>query len=395
MLALEKVRILEVGSLTPSAFCSMIMGDFGAQVIKVESVESRFGVSVKGKEAAYYPFDRNKKSIRLNLKSDAGREVFCRLAKHADVILEGFRPGVVKRLRIDYETMSMLNPKIIYCSLSGYGQDGPYSQFPGHDINYISIAGVLSLIGPSESPPVIPMNLIADFAAAPLYGVIGVLTALVARNETGKGQYVDVAYMEGALSLLTSLSQWYFLDGIVPKRGETLIHGAYPYYAVYETSDGKYISIGCVEPHFWERLCRLIGREDYIPYQVTMSHYYQGPEGEKWEAISSDLKRIFLTKTRDEWFDLLIKHDIPAGKVNTLDEVFSDPQVLYRQMVLELEHPVYGKVKQSGIVPKLSHTPGMVRSFSPEIGENTKEVLIELGFSTQEVENLRNVGAAA
>jgi crotonobetainyl-CoA:carnitine CoA-transferase CaiB-like acyl-CoA transferase len=397
MLALEKIRVLELTPLAPGEFCTMILGDFGAEVLKIESPAGKLALALQGevnrKEAAYNPLDRNKKSIVLNLKSEAGRQVFYRLAQQADVIVEGFRPGVVKRLGIDYDTINKLNPKIVYCSLSGYGQDGPYRDFPGHDINYISIAGVLGLIGPSGMPPAIPMNFIADFAGASLYGVIGIVMALVARNETGKGQYVDAAFTDGVISLTTSMTAQYFLHGLVPKRGETMLHGAYPYYGVYETKDGKYISIGCVEPHFWENLCRLLGREDYIPYQVAMDHFRQKPEDEKWEEISSYLKQSFLTKTRDEWFELLIQKDIPAGKVYTLDEVFSDPQVLQREMVTEVEHPTFGKIKQAGIAPKLSHTPGKVRTFTPLTGEHTEEVLRGLGYSREEIENLRQEGA--
>lgn len=396
MLALQKIKILELAPLAPGAFCTMLLGDFGAEVIKVESPGVILGGSYKGEEnreeAAYYPLDRNKKSIVLNLKSPEGRQVFYRLTQQADVILEGYRPGVVKRLGIDYATIAKLNPRIIYCSLSGYGQDGPYSGFPGHDINYISIAGVLSMIGPSDIPPVIPMNFIADFAGASLYGVIGILTALMARNETGKGQYIDVSFTDGAISLSTFLTHFYFFNGVVPKRGETTLHGAYPYYGVYETKDGKYISIGCIEPHFWENLCHLLGKEEYIPYQVSLEHFLQKPEGDKWAEISAYLKQAFLTKTRDAWFDLLIQHDIPAAKVNTMDEVFHDPQVLHRQMVTEIEHPSLGNIKQVGIVPKLSDTPGKVRTFSPLFGENTEQVLLGLGYSREEVNDLRQNG---
>jgi len=249
------------------------------------------------------------------------------------------------------------------------------------------------LIGPSDTPPVIPMNFIADFAGASLYGVIGILTALMARNETGKGQYIDVSFTDGAISLSTFLTHFYFFNGVVPKRGETTLHGAYPYYGVYETKDGKYISIGCIEPHFWENLCHLLGKEEYIPYQVSLEHFLQKPEGDKWDEISAYLKQTFLTKTRDEWFDLLIQHDIPAAKVNTMDEVFHDPQVLHRQMVTEIEHPTLGNIKQVGIVPKLSDTPGKVRTFSPLFGEHTEQVLLGLGYSREEVNNLRQDGA--
>jgi len=400
MLALEGVKILDLSRLVPGAFCTMLLGDLGAEVLKIEApgineLRSSSG-TVPGEEnlkaAAYYALDRNKKSIVVNLKSEAGRDIFYRLSRHADVIVEGFRPGVAKRLRIDYETIRKLNPKIIYCSLSGYGQDGPYHAFPGHDINYIAMAGVLGLIGSSEGPPVIPLNLVADFAGAALYGALGISVALVARNKTGKGQYVDMAYLDGAVSLMTWFTCGYFFDGSMLKRGESWLHGAYPYYGIYETRDGKYITIGCLEPHFWENLCRFLGKEEYIPYHFALEHTFHKPEDEKWDEIRSSLKQIFLTKTRDEWFELLIRNDVPAGKVYTPDEVFSDPQVLHRQMVIEVEHPTLGKIKQVGIAPRLSGTPGKVRSLSPLPGEHTDEILQELDYKREEIENLRQEG---
>jgi crotonobetainyl-CoA:carnitine CoA-transferase CaiB-like acyl-CoA transferase len=400
MLALEGVKILDLSRLVPGAFCTMLLGDLGAEVLKIEApgvTEFRGSPkSLQGEEnrkaVAYYAPDRNKKSIVVNLKSEAGREIFYRLSRHADVIVEGFRPGVAKRLKIDYETISKLNPKIIYCSLSGYGQDGPYQAFPGHDINYIAMAGILGLIGYSERPPAIPLNLVADFAGAALYGALGISIALVARNKTGKGQYVDMAYMDGAVSLMTWFTFGYFFDGSMLKRGESWLHGAYPYYGVYETKDGKYITIGCLEPHFWEKLCRFLGKEEYIPYHFALEHTFHKPEDEKWDEIRSSLKQIFLTKTRDEWFELLIRNDVPAGKVYTPDEVFSDPQVLHRQMVIEVEHPTLGKIKQVGIAPRLSGTPGKVRSLSPLPGEHTDEILQELGYEGEEIKHLRQEG---
>ena len=400
MLALEGVKILDLSMLVPGAFCAMLLGDLGADVLKIEAPgASEFRGSSRAlpkeeqrKAAAYYALDRNKKSMVVNLKSETGRGIFYRLSQRADVIVEGFRPGVAKRLKIDYETISKLNPRIIYCSLSGYGQDGPYHAFPGHDVNYIAMAGVLGLIGSSERPPVIPLNLVADFAGAALYGALGISIALVARNKTDKGQYVDVAYMDGAIALMTWFNCGYFFDGSMLKRGESWLHGAYPYYGVYETKDGKYITIGCLEPHFWENLCRFLGKEEYIPYQFALEHTFHKPEGEKWDEIRSSLKQIFLTKTRDEWFELLIRNDVPAGKVYTPDEVFGDPQVLHRQMVIEVEHPTLGKIKQVGIAPKLSGTPGKVRSLPPLPGEHTDEVLQGLGYEQEEIKNLRQEG---
>lgn len=398
MLALEGVKILDLSRVPPGAFCTMILGDMGADVLKIETpgftefVQSSVSQEEHIRETAYDALNRNKKSIVLNLKTVKGCEVFHQLAEQSDVIVEGFRPGVAQRLGIDYDTIKKLNPKIIYCSLTGYGQDGPYRTFPGHDINYISFAGVLGSIGPREGHPVIPLNLIADFAGASLYGAIGILTALLARKKTRKGQYLDIAFTDGALALMTFFSSSYFLNGVTMKRGETVLHGAYPYYGIYQTKDGEYISLGCIEQHFWENLCRLLGREDYIPYHFAPEHFVQKAEDKKWEEINAFLSETFLTKTRDEWFELLIQHDIPSGKVYTLGEAFTDPQVLHRQMVIEVDDPTLGKIKQVGIAPKLSDTPGNVRSLSPLLGEHTDEILQGIGFNQGEIESLRKEG---
>ena len=186
-----------------------------------------------------------------------------------------------------------------------------------------------------------------------------------------------------------------FSDGISAKRGETTIHGAYPYYGIYETKDGKYITIGCIEPHLWENFCRLWGKQDYIPWHFTPDHFICKPEGEKWKEIYLSLKQYFLTKTRDEWFELLFQNGIPVGKVNTLEEASTDPQMLHRQMIIDVEHPSLGKIKQVGIAPKLTDTPGKVRSLAPLLGEHTNEVLQELGYSHIDIENLRREGTVA
>jgi alpha-methylacyl-CoA racemase len=399
MLALEGIKVLDLTHLVPGALCTMILADLGANVIKVGPVA---GVSSRGagfmgrltadeekKVAAFDALNRNKRSIGLNLKSDKGREVFIKLAQKTDVVVEGFRPGVMKRLEIDYEKIKNINPRIIYCALSGYGQDGPYRDFSGHDINYISIAGALNIIGESDRQPSVPLNLLADFAGASLHGVIGILAALLARDKTLKGQYVDISYTDGAMSLMTWLISSYFSGGCTFNRGQTWLHGAYPYYGVYKTKDGKYISIGCVEPRFWENLCRALGKEEYIPYCISPEHFLHKPEGKKWQEISSYLKKVFKTRTREEWFELLTSKDVPTGKVYSLDEVFNDPQVLHRKMVLEIDHPTLGKVKQPGIAVKLSDTPGKLRTLAPIAGQNTEEILHELGYNKSQITKLR------
>lgn len=403
MLALENIRVLDLTHLPPGALCTMILGDLGADIIKIsapaETSERGAGTAAliapknsDQNDIAFDALNRNKRSIQLNLKTERGRKIFYQLAQTADIIVEGFRPGVVKRLKVDYQTISNINNRIVYCSLSGYGQDGPYSTLPGHDINYISIAGALSIIGSSDTP-VIPLNLLADFAGASLHSVIGILAALIAREKTGKGQYVDISYTDGVVTLLSWLFSLHFATATPINRGESWLHGAYPYYSVYRTKDGKYISIGCVEPWFWENLCRALSKEEYIPYHIAIEHFYHPPDDTKWSEISSSLKQIFLTRTRDEWFDLLSQKNVPVGKVYTLEEVANDPQIVHRQMIVEIDHPSRGKIRQPGIAIKLSETPGRIRRLPPLPGQHTEEILQELGYSKSQIDKLRKCKA--
>lgn len=399
MLPLEDITVLDLSNYVPGALCTMILADMGAEVIKVEPVHpfplEDMGFSPKGEDkrekAAFFSLNRNKKSIGIDLRSDSGRRIFHHMSETADVIIEGYRPGVVKRMGIDYESIGRINPGIIYCSLSGYGQDGPYRLYSGHDINYIAQAGVLDLVGPREGPPCPPLNLVSDFAGASLYGAIGILLALLARGKTGEGQFIDHTYMEGALHMMTWFTHRFFQDGTVMKRGASWTSGTYPYYGVYRTKDDRYITIGCVEPHFWRRLCNLLGKEEYGEYLWDMEMTYAEPD-EKRVEIRSFLEATFLTKARDEWFDLLAPQDIPVGKVNSMEEVFSDPQVLHRRMIMDVDDPGIGRVKQIAVLPKLSGTPGQIRTLSPLHGEHTDEILFRLGYQLKEIKKFRKEG---
>lgn len=397
MLALEGIKLLDLTWQGPGPLGTMILGDLGAEIIRIgapEAAGARQSSRKAGKgEVAYQASQRNKKSLLLNLKSEEGRRIFYRLAEETDVIVEGFRPGVAERLGIDYPTISKINPKVVYCSITGYGQDGPYRDLPGHDINYISFAGALNLIGDPDRPPVIPLNLVGDYGAGAKDAAIGILSALLARGVTGRGQYIDISMTDSVISLLTDvvLGQ-YFQTGVAPKRGEHQLNGVRPYYNVYQAKDGKFISFGCLEPWLWESLCREIGREDFIPFNMTRRPSPEQAEDSKWEEIFAHLRQLFLTKTRDEWFELMSTKNIPIGKVYSLDEVFADPQVLHREMVIEVDDPTVGKIKQVGIAIKLSDTPGKVRSLPPATGEHTKEILVDLGYSEQRISELDQEG---
>lgn len=401
--ALEGIKILEFTRVAPGSFLTMMLADMGAEVIKVETppdAQTKKGTgsgispdASQAKRAAFNFTNRNKKSIALNLKVAEGQRVLQDLAKGADVLVEGFRPGVMKRLGADYETLSTLNPRLVYCSLSGYGKEGPYKDLPGHDICYLSFGGTLSMMPPAGQLPAIPLNLVADYAAATLHGVIGVLLALMARQQTGRGQLVDISYLDGVISLTAAVpGLWqYFMGEALPKRGESSLAGVYPYYNVYECKDGKMISLGCTEIHFWQNFCGAIGREDLSGYHFQPEHFLQGPD-EKTRAVVEEVRGIFKTQTRDEWFAQLREYDICVGKVNTWDEVCEDPQVRQRDMIVDVDDPVAGKVRQVGVAIKLSDTPGSIRTLGPYMGQHTAELLSALGYAAAEIARLKEQG---
>ncbi len=393
---LSGIKVLDLTKLAPGPFCTMILGDFGADIIKIEEPGAPTGRRAQqagpaqahpraSGGAALSPLNRNKKSIGINLKSEAGREIYFRLARDADVVVEEYRPGVAARLGIDYEKLAALNPRLVYCAITGFGQTGPYRNLVGHDLNYIATAGVLSLFGRSpKQPPTIPHNLIADYAGGGMHGAIGVMAAIIARQTTGRGQYVDISMMDGSLALLAQAFATYFATGEVGPRGETIMDGAMPNYDTYLTSDDKYITVAAMEPWFFANLCRLAGREDLIPYEFSR---------ERRGELRQSLTDMFKTKTRDQWFEIMSKTDICASKMLTLDEVPDDPQVKARNMILELEAPDGRKVRQVGISVKLSDTPGSVRSLGPSLGQHTGEILGGLGYSAAEIEKWREEGA--
>ncbi|MDO8567778.1 MAG: CaiB/BaiF CoA-transferase family protein [Dehalococcoidales bacterium] len=391
---LQNVKILDLARNAPGAFCTMTLGDLGAEIIKVETPQhgkpiTGSGVSplpdAKGeKKAAYDALNRNKKSIAIDLKLGKGRDIFYKLVGQADVIVEGFRPGASARLKIDYDSLRAVNPGIVYCSITGYGQDGPYRDLPGHDINYISVAGALSMIGYPDRPPAIPMNLIGDYAGGALYAVIGILAGLLAKRTSGEGRYLDIAMTDGAMALLSRLGNEYFRDGAVPGRGQDRWNGGTPSYNSYQTRDGKYISIGCLEPVFWENLCTALELKELIPLQFT--------GGDKAAEVTATLKATFLTRTRDEWFAFLKDKNICIAPVYDFDEAINDPQIVHRKLVTEISHPKLGKVRQLALPIKISGTAWQVKSTAPFLGQHTDIILKGLGYQTGEIKALREAG---
>ena len=384
---LTGIKILDLTRLLPGPFCTMLLGDLGAEVVKVE--DPRTGDPcrlvppfLKSESAVFLSLNRNKKSLALDLKSEAGREIMVRLARRSDVLVEQFRPGVTDRLGIGYDDMAEVNPGLIYCSLTGYGQTGPYRTRPGHDLNYLAYAGVLDCTGPRDGPPVPPAVQVADCTGG-LLAAIGILAALSARSRTGKGQHVDAAMLDGAFSLLNLHAGSHFA-GETQRRGAMKLSGGTPCYGVYETKDGRYVALGALEPKFWQRFCALVGRDDLAPLQYA--------DGGDAGRLRRELEALFRERTRAEWLRLLEAEDVCLAPVNSLEEALRDPQITARGMVATMKHADLGSIPQLGIPLRFSETPGSLRLPPPRHGEHTDEILRDLGYSPEKLHDLRERG---
>lgn len=375
--SLSGIKVLDMSRLLPGPYCSMILGDHGARVIAVE--DRRFLAD----GLFFDPVNRNKEHMSLNLKTKEGKEIFFRLIKEADVFMEGFRPDVVDKLGIDYESVSKINPGIIYCSITGYGQTGPYRDRVGHDANYLSFSGVLDLIGEPDKAPAIPGVQIADIAGGGMNAAIGILLALYAREKTGAGQYIDISMTDGMVSLMPVPLFYQEISGQITRRGDFFLSHRYACYNTYETADRRYISIGAVENRFWKRLCEIIGVPEYAALQYN--------EERRAELIDF-MRTAFKKKTIDEWSVILSSEDVCWGKVQTLPEVLGDPLFAEREMVVEIKRKDGKKSKTLGIPVKLSGTPGSVRTPPPGFGENTEEILRELGYNDEKIREFGEKG---
>ena len=355
----------------------MILADHGARVIAIE--EGRHAVEAGINTGVL----RNKEHMTLNLKSDQGREIFLKMAERADVVLEGFRPGVVERLGVDYHAVSARNPGIIYCSISGYGQTGPFRNEAGHDVNYLSVSGVLDLIGEKDRPPSIPGIQIADMAGGGMNAVIGILLALHARHHTGKGQYIDISMTDGSLSLLSLVLSIRQFTRLPVTRADSLLSQRYACYHTYETADGRYLSIGAVENRFWKNLCVFFEKPEYISLQY---------DDERRQEIIDFMRARVRQKTLAQWQTAFDGRDICWGAVNTLDEALAHPLFRARDMVVDLKGD-NGECKQFlGVPVKLSDTPGSVREPPPAFGGNTIRLLAEFGYTEAQIQAFAREG---
>lgn len=364
VLPMGDVKILDLTTQLPGPYCSMLLGDLGAEIIKLERPGS-------GDSARFFPryfqsVNRNKKSCTLNLRADEGRGIFLKLAAGCDVVIEGFRPGVAARLRIDYDAVKEVNEGIIYCSISGYGQEGPYQQLPGYDINYQGVAGLLRVGLPSDAPPRSPDIWIGDMSSG-MFAAMSILAALLARGQTGEGQYIDVSMTEGLIS-------W-----AAPHAGFEAGDDPEPAYGVFETGDYKYITLGVSrgEP-FWEKMWGAFG------YETPPDAHSQ----ELKEIIASRLKE----KTAGQWLEILREADVPCGPVHDPKDSLKDPQIAHRGVSVELEGTQWGKFSSVRYPALFSRTPAQVRWAPPTLGEQTEEIVSGLGYSPKEIEKLRDDG---
>ena len=393
-LPLAGVRVLDLTRLLPGGYATQMLGDLGAEVLKIEEpgtgdyartmppMGRRYG-------QAFTAVNRNKRSAAINLKHRAGREALLRLIDGADVLIESFRPDVMDRLGLSHATLRQRNPRLVVCALTGYGQDGPYRDRVGHDINYIGYAGLLAHLTSPGQPPTMPGAQLADIAGGALMAVVGILAALVGRSETGEGRIVDVSMMDGTLALLPLLASITLNGGAEPGPGEAWLAGALPGYNVYETRDGKYVTVGALEPKFWAELCQRLGREDLIARQF--------PRGAAdAREVKDALAAIFATRTRDEWVAELGDAEICFGPVNTLAEALADPQARARGVSAPVD---FGEGEGEGAAlrtaPAISDVPFETRRGLPGLGEHTAEALRAAGYDDAEIAKLAAEGAIA
>jgi alpha-methylacyl-CoA racemase len=395
--ALADVRVLDLTRLLPGGFCSLLLADLGADVVKVEDTgmgdyvrwaPPHYGdddqQALGTRSALYLALNRGKRSIRLDLKQDAGREALLRLVRDADVILESYRPGVLDRLGVGYERLREENPRLVYCAITGYGQTGPYTGRAGHDMNYLGLNGLLGLTGERDGRPIQSAGQIADIGGGALMAAFGVLAALRERERSGEGQLVDVSMTDGALSWLAMVAAAYFCDGTVPRRGEGQLSGGFVCYFPYEAADG-WVTCGALEPKFWAAFCNGAERPDLIGVQ------FERPGSDAWREIAA----VFRSRTRAEWKAFNDRHDAMIEPVLDLDEALDSELVRAREMVVEVDQPELGTVRLLGAPVKLSRTPGDPTRPAPALGEHTEEVLREAGFDAGEIESLLDSGAAA
>jgi crotonobetainyl-CoA:carnitine CoA-transferase CaiB-like acyl-CoA transferase len=385
---LDGIRVLDLSRLLPGGFCSLLLADYGADVLKVEDTglgdyirwapPRHAGVEPSAASALFLSLNRGKRSIRLNLKVRLGQEVLLRLVREHDVLLESFRPGVLDRLGVGYERLKQENPRLVYCAITGYGQEGPDRDRPGHDMNYLARGGLLGLSGERGGPPVPAAGQIADLGGGALMAAFGILAALHERDRSGEGQLVDVSMTRGAQSWLAMVAARFFADGAVPRRGELELAGGLPCYRPYACADG-WVTLGALEPKFWQALCAGLGRDDLLPRQMD-------------PAVAAELEAIFATRTRAEWAAFDDEHGCCVEPVLDLDEALARSP----EAVVEVDQPgATAPVRLLGPPVGLSRTPADGTRPGPSLGADTDDVLAGLGYDDDAIAALKAAGAVA
>ncbi|HMN10200.1 MAG TPA: CoA transferase [Gemmatimonadaceae bacterium] len=384
-LSLDGVRVLDLTQVMAGPFCTMQLGDMGADVIKVEPPgtgdlsRSMGGAPLRmtgDDNAPFFALNRNKRSVTLDLKDPADRERFRALARTADVVVENFRPGVTQRLGVDYATLSALNPRLVYASISGFGQDGPYADRPGFDLIAQGMAGVMSVTGEPGRAPVKCGIPIADLAAG-LYATTGILAALLARERTGRGQHIETSLYDAALALSVWESTEYWCTGVAPQAMGSA-HRLNAPYQVFATRDG-HVALAALTPQQWEQLCRVLGRP------ALASDQRFGTNAQRMahrEALVRVIEEVLAARTSDEWVEALLAAGVPAGPIHDYAQALDDPHTRARHMVMEIEHPVEGVIKSLGFPVRMGGTPLAVRRAPPLLGQHTAEVMGELAHPT-------------
>ena len=393
-LPLAGVRVLDVSQVMAGPYCCMLLADLGTDVIKIEppgtgdQTRGAMGFKMKGSDSmGFLNMNRNKRSVTLNLKTDAGKEIFFELIKTADILVENYRPGVMKKLGIDYPSVKDINSGLVYASISGFGQTGPWADRPGFDLMAQAMSGVMSVTGYPDGPPVKAGVPVADIGCA-LFAVYGILSAYIGKTKSGEGQFIDAYLFDSALAFSIWDTAQYWGTGVEPYKLGTANHMSAPYQAM-KASDGYFV-MGATNQKLWKLLCEKIQRDELfedVRFKTNPLRLANRLE------LAIELEKSFITKTADEWIDLLLSGGIPAGPINTYPQAFNSEHGKHRKMRIDIDHPIEGKVPNIGFAVKLTGTPQQVTKHPPLLGEHTDEVIAELGFSVDKLASLRDAGA--
>ncbi len=393
-LPLAGVRVLDVSQVMAGPYCCMLLADLGADVIKIEppgtgdQTRSAMGFKMKGSDSmGFLNMNRNKRSVTLNLKTQAGKKVFFELVKTADILVENYRPGVMKRLGIDYPSLKEINPGLVYASISGFGQTGPWADRPGFDLMAQAMSGVMSVTGYPDGPPVKAGVPVADIGCA-LFAVYGILSAYIGKTKSGEGQFIDASLFDSALAFSIWDTAQYWGTGVEPYKLGTANHMSAPYQAMKASDD--YFVMGATNQKLWRLLSEKIGRQELFEDPLFKTNPLRLANR---LVLAAELEKTFATKTSEEWVELLLADGIPAGPINTYPEAVESEHGKHRKMRMEIDHPIEGKVPNIGFAVKMMGTPQQVTRHPPLLGEHTHELLQELGIAGDELKALGEGGA--